>query len=174
MFLTMIAAVSLSRAWAGINFKSADEVQARLQVLTGLAGKAADEADRLVRMAGDPMLDISQQSDTLNLLANDINQMGREKAALQDQRTSLAAWEQQTIDLSLPLLRACASGADNTINSFNENRMHVWVPEYRESLDRLNNNLNHLSTVLHRELKLAKLRMQEEHLRASAVEAGSN
>jgi hypothetical protein len=172
LFLTVtFAAVSLSHAWGGVSVNSSTEK--RLETLTGVAGRAADEADYLASVVLDSKLDASLQTDTLNNLRENINQMGRDMAALESERDSLAAWQQETIDRSMPLLRASASVAEATIRSFNENRMHIWVPEYRENVDRLNNELEHLSKVLHSELQLARLRMEEERLEANAVQAGS-
>jgi hypothetical protein len=124
------------------------------------AAVVADEADQL-RMTADSKLSPEAHLAELTALKGEVNRMGQELGSLEAERESLAPWEQQALNLVLPLFDATAANTGSAIEYFSVNKDRLWTQTYREYADRVWEDSGQIAKTLKDYLKYDKLRDQE-------------
>lgn len=170
MASAMLIAASLSTQ-AGVgkvgNIGPAEKAKGMLQDMETQAVQTEKDADQLKSYILDANVDWETHLGELIALKSEINRMGKELAGLQNERESLPTWEQHALDKVQPLLKDSAMNTNQAIGYFNENKGHLWAPEYRDETNHIFDDSEQISKILHDYLKLAKARHQEEELRNS-------
>jgi hypothetical protein len=102
---------------------------------------AKTEASELARDADDMTAlvrnDTSWQShaDTLNRIADHVNNMGKILEKLQSERDEASPWQQQAIDRMAPLLKDIAANTTAAIEHLNKNQIRPVSGDYKDYLE---------------------------------------
>lgn len=168
----MLIALSLSTAQAaggrGANLEVPQEARETLKDIETSALQAETQADQLRTIITNQNLSWESHLSELNALKQEVNSMGKEMASLENERESLAPWEQQAVDKVLPLLKDTATNTTNAILYLNDNKVHLWSsPDYRAEADRIRQDSEQISKTLKDYLKFSKASNQERQLRGS-------
>jgi len=170
----LLIASSLSMAQVpGGKSASATAVKETLKDIQESALAAADEAEHLEQFIANPAYSPESHLDKLMALKEEVNRMGRDVGSLEAERDSLAPWEQQALDKTLPLLKETAANTKNAIEYFNENRTHLWADNYREYANNISRDSEQITKTLKDYLKYAKAHDQELHLEQSLGVVGN-
>lgn len=137
-----------------------------LQDMQEQARTASDDATSLLRMIREGRVSDQTQLWKIDSLKADVNRMGKEIAALEAKRDSLAPWERDTADRVLPLLKEAAANTSKVIAYFNQNRTHLWGPEYSDLAANIQDESMKIEQTLHDYLKYEHLVGEEQAIRA--------
>lgn len=130
------------------------------------AAALADHSDELRQLVANNQSSWQSQLSQLDTLKEEINRMGRELQALESERDSLSPWQVQTIDRAHPLLKEAATNTGEAIDYFNDNKGHLWTPEYREYIKNVWTDTEQISHTLKNSVTLAKVHDKEQRLQA--------
>lgn len=173
----LLVAGSLSLAQAAHlpgNLAVSSEAETTLHDLRSTALAAEYDADELRLATTNSNLGPEMHLYELNALKSEINTMGKELNTLEQERTSLTPWEQQVIAKAHPLLKDAAANTENAINYFNENRHHLWAPEYRQYADHAWQDSEQIQKMLKNYLSYGKARDQEQKYEGTIGGTGNN
>jgi hypothetical protein len=151
----------------------AQEARETLKELKGIAAKAAGQAEYLDHLSQFNAGDSSSHMIPLGELREEVNTMGKEIAGLEAMRDSLEPWEQEAVDKVLPLLKEAAANTQSAIHYYNENRRHLWSPDYQAYTGKVEQDSNQIARTLENYLKYEEVREAEIQLQ-STIGAGSN
>lgn len=163
------AAAFGSNAFAGNHRSEPPRTEAPLVMLQDMqeqARTASDDAITLLRMIREGRASDQAQLWKIDSLKADVNQMGKEFAALEARRDSLSPWERDATDRVLPLLRQAAADTSKVIAYFNQNRTHLWSPEYGDLAANISHESSNIERTLHDYLKYEHLVGEEQSIRA--------
>jgi hypothetical protein len=135
------------------------------------AGSRSGELQTLVRSPN-----VSWQSDivTLGLLRDDINDMGRAIARLEQLRSSAAASDRKAIDEAAVWLAKMARNTKAALEFANANQNDLWMPAFQKYANLLANESEALYGSVGKFVRLDQVRAREHHLdTVLGVEAGS-
>jgi hypothetical protein len=165
--LLIVSSLSMAQA------ASATSAKETLKDIQESALAAASEAEHLEQFIANPALSPEAHSGELIALKEEVNRMGRDAGSLEAERDSLAPWEQQALDKTMPLLKETAANTENAIEYFNENRTHLWGDNYREYASNISRNSEQITKTLKDYLKYAKAHDQERRLEQILGAAGN-
>ena len=134
----------------------------------------ADHSDDLRQLISSNESSSESQRWELDTLKYEINHMGRKLQALESERDSLSPWQVQAIDRAHPLLKEVAAKTEQAIDYFNDNKGHLWTPEYREYIKNIWSESDQMSHALKNSVTLAKVRDREQRLTHSVDTAGKS
>ena len=170
----LLIASSLSMAQAaGAKSNSATAAKETLKDIEESALAATDEAEHLEQFIANPAFSPESHLDKLMALKEEVNKMGREAGTLEAERDSLAPWEQQALDKTMPLLKEAAANTTNAIEYFNENKSHLWADNYHEYASHILRDSEQIAKTLKDYLKYAKAHDQERQLEQSLGVGGN-
>jgi len=141
-----------------------DEARETINDLRQQAASAAEQADELRQLTLHPSNDPDSNIPRLDAIKDEINAMGKEMQALENERESLAGWERQAVDKTEPLLREMASTTTKALEYYNENRTHLWTDDYRHLADKILDDADQVSHTLRDYLAYAKASEKERKL----------
>jgi len=141
-----------------------DEAKETINDLRQQATSAAEQADELRQLAMYASNDPDSNIPRLDAIKNEINAMGKELQVLENERDSLAGWEQQAVDKTGPLLREMASTTTKALEYYNENRTRLWTDEYRHLADKILDDADQVSHTLRDYMAYAKASEKEHKL----------
>jgi hypothetical protein len=106
--------------------------------------QAVDHATQLQSFEGE---DVSWQAhaEQLSELKAEINDMGEKLCRLETIRTTVAPWQQKTIDQIGTNVRLMADNEQDAIAFVNSNQSNLWVPRYQTYLNNLVNESDALA-----------------------------
>ena len=166
-------AVTLSVAFAGTGSTTeSGEAQRTLQTLKQSANNVQVASEKLHTFATNSIVSNATRASLLDTIQTRINQMGRDMASLQAERSHLNVWEQKAIDQALPLLKDAASSTEQVIGYFNDRHDSVWAGEYRDSAARISRDTEKIATTIGEALKLSKLQLEEQQTKADLGVSG--
>ena len=170
----LLIASSLSMAqFASAKSDNATAAKETLKDIEETALAATDEAEHLEQFIENPAYSPESHLYKLMTLREEVNRMGRDVGSLQAERDSLAPWEQQALDKTLPLLKETAANTKNAIEYFNENRSHLWADNYHEYASHIWRDSEQIAKTLKDYLKYAKAHDQERQLEQSLGAVGN-
>lgn len=141
-----------------------------LEEVASLSTSMVNTADELAVMAKTP-----GQADTqlvrLNELRDDVNRIGKNLRVLEAEKGSLTAWESKTFDEILPLMKEIASNTETAMENYSSNRNYMWTTAFPDESAKVYADAERVKEILDDNLKLAKVREEEQHLED---EIGSN
>ncbi len=140
-----------------------------LEQIDGSSASIADAAYRLAAMAKsqrDPMSHLAR----LNDIREEVNQIGRELQALDDQRASLTEWEAKALDQALPLMHEIAVNAQKATETYISDRTHLFATSYPPEMLKVSDDATQVKQLLDGYLKLASVRQQEQRLEVKVGE----
>jgi len=149
------------------------EARDTLKEVKGLAVAAEGEADRIGALGLNSSVDSSAHMVPLTELKQDINRMAKELSAVEKEWESLEPWERQAVEKVSPLLQDAATNTQGAISYYNENRLHLWAPEYRDYTEKARHDTEQIADTLKLQLRYEKVRDQEMTLRTT-IEGGAN
>jgi hypothetical protein len=112
------------------------EVAAQLDAANAEAAELARNADEMTSLLHN---DVSWQShaDMLVRIKEDVNNMRRIVAKLQEEREEASPWQQQAIDRMVPMLKEIAANTSAAIEHLNQNHGRPTTPDYVEYLQKM-------------------------------------
>jgi hypothetical protein len=165
--LAAAAAFGSSSAFAGHHASASQAAPlVMLQDMQEQARTASDDATTLLRMIREGRVSDQAQLWKIDSLKADVNQMGKEIAALEAKRDTLAPWERDAADRVLPLVQQAAANTSRVIAYFNQNRTHLWTPEYSDMAANIRDESANIERTLHDYLKYEHLVGEEQSIRA--------
>jgi len=144
-----------------------------LKDLEESAFAATGEAEQLEQFIANQAYSPEAHFGKLMALKEEVNRMGRDAGSLEAERDSLAPWEQQALDKTLPLLKETAANTTNAIEYFNENRTHLWADPYRQYASHISRDAEQITKTLKDYLKYAKAHDQGLQLERSLGVVGN-
>jgi DNA repair exonuclease SbcCD ATPase subunit len=165
-FVSSLSILQAAPAHAGVT--PAQEATKTISELQEQASKLADHSDELRQLIGNNQSSWQSQLLQLDTLKDEINRMGRELQALESERDSLSPWQVQAIDRAHPLLKEAATNTEQAIDYFNDNKGHLWTPEYRGYIKSVWTDSDQISHTLKNSVTLAKTHDREQRLSHTA------
>jgi hypothetical protein len=139
------------------------EVAAQLDAAKVEASELARDADEMTALVRD---DTSWQShaDTLNRIADHVNNMGKILAKLQSERDEASPWQQQAIDRMVPLLKDIAANTTAAIEHLNKNQSRPASSDYKAYLEQNADTAHELADTISAFDKYGRTRAKLEEL----------
>jgi hypothetical protein len=144
----------------------ASESRMLLQSVDNMAVSMADTADRL-NLGASRTNHADAEAEQLNMLREDINQIGHELSSLENLEGTLPDWERKTLDQIVPIMQEMAATTDKAIQNFDTNRNHVWATGLPEQAVTISQDAERVKEIVHANLKLASVRAQEQRLEST-------
>ncbi|MEO8126664.1 MAG: hypothetical protein ABI822_06190 [Bryobacteraceae bacterium] len=129
------------------------------------AGVVAGEADELSHLGLNTQYSPDLHRIKLEVVRGEVNHMVREVNRLEAERESLAPWERQALDKTLPALNEAATEARKAIEYFDANRNLLWTGEYREDTNGIRKASEEIARSLRVYLQFEKVSGEEQRLR---------
>ena len=136
--------------------KLVDQQSAEISDNTFLMNQAVNRTD-----------DFEYQSDLLDQVRQEVNQVGRELSVLQAEQGSLAPWEAAAVDKVVPVMHSVAMESTEAINTFNANSDRLNASNYRVETTEISKDADRANTLLHDDIKLGKVKATETRLTTS-------
>jgi hypothetical protein len=133
------------------------QTQISLQEMDSSSAAIAMTADKM-ELTATPFSDPDEQQEGLDLLRQDMNEIGRDLRTLEAERQALPEWESQALDRVSPQLKEIARNVERSIAQFNYARNHLWTTSYRENLAAIADQAKEINHALTGYLKLASAR----------------
>lgn len=145
------------------------------QVLKEIKSSAADLSREGATLESYTLSRISWESHARRLTSakEHINDIGKQLERLQSMRHAVLPWHQQAIDSLLPSAAGVASSTQAAIQHLNENRQHLWAPEYVGHLKTIAEHADQLKKSVDLHLDLASTQDKLEELRNRSASVGS-
>jgi small-conductance mechanosensitive channel len=148
---------------------TAKNAQGTLKVIEKQSADIANNAF-LMNQAVDRTDDTEYQSDLLAQLRAEVNQVGRELGVLEAERGSLPQWEAAAVDQVMPAMDAVAMESTEAIHTFDADRAKLYASNYAIETDEISKDADRAATLLHNDIKLAKVKGTETRLTTSVDE----
>ena len=139
------------------------EVAAQLDAAKAEASELARDADDMTALLHS---DTNWQShaDTLNRIAEHVNNMGKILEKLQSERDEASPWQQQAIDRMVPLLKDIAANTTAAIEHLNKNQSRPVSGDYKNYLEQNADTAHELADTISAFDKYARTRARLEEL----------
>jgi hypothetical protein len=108
-------------------------------------------------------------ADQLRLAKEHINAIGDRLKSLQAIRSTVAPWQQKAIDSIVPVAVQLAARTEAAIGHLNENRNHLFAPEYKDHLTTIADHSDQLKQSVNIFLELANTQEKLDSLREKAA-----
>jgi hypothetical protein len=108
-------------------------------------------------------------ADQLRLAKEHMNAIGDRLKSLQAIRSTAAPWQQQAIESIVPVAAQLAARTEDAINHLNENRNHLFAPEYTDHLSTIADHSDQLKQSVNTFLELANTQEKLHSLREKAA-----
>jgi hypothetical protein len=108
-------------------------------------------------------------ADQLRLAKQHINAIGERLQSLQTIRSTAAPWQQQAIASIAPVAAQLAARTEDAINHLNENRNHLFAPEYTDHLSTIADHSDQLKKSVNIFLEMASTQEKLDSLRDKAA-----
>jgi hypothetical protein len=105
----------------------------------------------------------------LNLAKQHVNAIGDRLKSLQAIRSTAAPWQQQAIESIVPVATQLAARTEAAINHLNENRGHLFAPEYTDHLSTIAEHSDQLKQSVNVFLEMANTQEKLDSLREEAA-----
>jgi chromosome segregation ATPase len=135
-----------------------------------LDARADDAADQASELQANLLTSNSSwevHAQKLQALKDDVNEMGRLLARLEEVRGTLGAEDREVLDRAAVVLKEMAANTTAAVQYLNVDQQNFWIPSYRKSVNNLVNESSQLSSSLNRVIALDKTRAREKHLEKS-------
>jgi len=164
--LTVSAAItlwSLGPAYGAPKFKTESPSRQAGEILASVRASSGEIADAAYQLhdAAFHQRDPEAHLEGLQLLKTEINKTGNELRTLEAERSSLAPWEGEALDEVLPLFHDAAMSAEQAIQTYNSDRIHLFSTSYMEDTQRIITDASKAGALLQDYLKLSKTRERE-------------
>jgi hypothetical protein len=159
-----VATAVLPPVLRSITHKPANaEVAAQLDAAKVEASELARDADDMTALVHN---DTSWQShaDTLNRIADHVNNMGKILEKLQSERDEASPWQQQAIDRMVPLLKDIAANTTAAIEHLNKNQIRPVSGDYKDYLEQNADTAHELADTISAFDKYGRTRAKLEEL----------
>ena len=160
----IVFCVSIGQAASKPNDVS-QAIQARnmLEQIDSLSTSIADTADELAaKTKGNP--DPESPLDRLDMLKEEVNEVGRDLRLLETERGSLTEWETQAVGQVLPLMELIAAYTNGAIETYTSNQRDLWATAFPGYAARIVEDAERVIELLDGHLKLATAREKEQRL----------
>ena len=144
--------------------------EATLQQIDRLSSGLAEQAYDL-EMFAQQNRDAESHLEGLDLMKDDINQIGKDLSHLESERASLAPWEAKAVDQIFPLMSDAASKAQSAIETYDSGRQHLWATSYPADTESVSSDAGKVASILHDYLKLKQARESETRIEQDLGEA---
>lgn len=165
----MTASVSVAHAApaAGdqVSAKDAKAVESTLKQMDGQAAAISNNAF-IMNHAIARTDDYEFQSYHLAHLADQVNRVGRELAAIEAERESLPQWQRDAVDQTTPVMHEVATEANAAIATYNVNQDRLFATDYGVDTKEISANAQKVSQHLHDDVKLADTKAAEARVAA--------
>lgn len=108
-------------------------VRAEFKELRSLTNQLDNDADQLISVAQSSRA-WQTHASSLNQVKDHVNRIGERLEALQTMRYMADPWQQEMIDRVVPVAEQIADSTTAAISHMNQNRVHLWAPEYVDHL----------------------------------------
>lgn len=116
--------------------------------LETLARQTRDDADQLVAYNRGHDVDWEIQSDQLDIIKQEVNDMGAKLCRLESIRRVLAPWQQTEIDRIAEEVQLMADNTQDAIVYLDGHQEELWVPSYQNYAKNLDNEAGALTVSL--------------------------
>jgi hypothetical protein len=135
------------------------------QDLGTLARQTRYDADRLVTYNREHEVDWELQGDQLNILKQDVNDMGTKLCRLEKIRRVLAPWQQAEVDRIAGEVQLMADNTQDAIVYLDGHEQELWMPTYQKYANNLNNEAGSLAQSLTDAVNYAGVSKEYQDLR---------
>jgi hypothetical protein len=146
-------------------------------LLTDLREEAAhvqSDAAQLQLWSLSSQLAWESHSQQLAEIRDNVNAMGRKLARLEQIRDMAAPWERMAIDRAAPLLKQVAVDTQKAILFVNDNREHLFAPDYHQMVSSLYDETRKLHQQVRDYQRLSRTQKREMQLEETlGMKAGS-
>lgn len=160
--LAALPAVSLARS-VSPSHDSSHAVES-LRNFESVAADASDQAAGLDANTRSPELGWESYTVRLQSLKDDVNDLGRMLARLNQMRDSLTAADRAALDRVTPMLKEMADNTTAAVQYANRDHENFWTPTYRKYIVNLMNASDQMSSSVNHALELDKARAKEKQL----------
>ncbi|HXK03801.1 MAG TPA: hypothetical protein VMS37_15475 [Verrucomicrobiae bacterium] len=113
------------------------------------------QADRLESYQRGPELSWASHADHLNVIRDDVNDMGKKLCRLEVIRGALAPWQQGEVDRIAGIVPLLANETEDAILFGGEHQQVLWLPVYQKDTSSLYENSNKLAQSVNEAVKYA-------------------
>src|ERR1700724_768146 len=163
---TVLMTASVSAAHAApaagdqVSAKDAKAVESTLKRMDGQAGAISNNAF-IMNHAIARTEDYEFQRYHLAHLADQVNRVGRELAAIEAERDSLPQWQRDAVDQITPVMHEVAAEANAAIETYNVNQDRLFATDYGVDTKEISANAQTVSQHLHDDVTLADTKAAE-------------
>lgn len=139
--------VAFTTAARAADVVESDQVSNTLSDAKMLAYQLSEDA---ASMEAFTRLDATWQShvEAINKIKDNVNNMGRLLAKLQDARSGAAPWQQTAIDRITPVAKELAANTTAAIEQLNKNPNALKLPAYKEYLEAIYDSASNLAATI--------------------------
>ena len=161
-----------SALWAVKRNPPNAEVAAQLDAASAEAAELARNADEMTSLLHN---DVSWEShaEMLNRIKDNVNNMGKIVAKLQEEREEASPWQQQAIDRMVPMLKEIAANTTAAIEHLNQNHERPTTPDYVEYLQQNADTAHELADMISAADQYGRERTKLERLQDKIESPGS-
>lgn len=146
------------------NWSFETEASRLLNEVKDLSGKLKADGNRLEALALQKKLSSHTHSYELTEARNHINAIGQRLDRLQAIQHVAAPWQQKAISEIVPIAANVAAHTESAIQHLNENRQHLYAPEYREHLSEIGQQTHELKSTVDDYLEFASTSDKHQEL----------
>jgi hypothetical protein len=165
--LAALAAAPVIAPAASRVFTQKDEAVQVLGELRDIAHETSDQADRLSSISTLGASDWEVHSHTLQVLSDNINDMGRKLAVLQALQTAVPPERRTEIARATDIARGLAADTTRAIQFLQAHQESLWQPEYRKHTGNISKQADQLTQLLDRYDEHMRLQAKDRELRQS-------
>jgi hypothetical protein len=175
----VLMSASISAAYAApssgdqLAAKKAKAVRATLALMDQQIANISDTAFTMNQAIFRGENDFEFQSDELNDLKDQVNEVGRELAVIDAERDSIPQWQAAAVDQILPIMHDIAVEATQATNTFNVDSLRLTASDYGVDTNEVSHNALNAAHLLHADLKLAHAKAKEGPMTVSLGEQNS-
>jgi hypothetical protein len=141
------------------------EANSIFQDLETLARQARGDADQLVTYNRGHEVEWEMQADQLNILKQEVNDMGAKLCRLESIRSVLAPWQQAEVDRIAEEVQLMADNTQDAIVYLNAHEQELWVPTYQNYANNLYTEAGSLTESLSNAVTYANVSKEYRDLR---------
>ncbi len=141
------------------------EANGAFQAIQDDARQALDHADRLRSFEYSPNLDWRAYAGQLDMLKQEVNDMGRKICRLQVIRRATEPWQQAEIDRIETTVRLLADDTADAILFGNNHRQALWLPQFQKYADNVYNQAEALTHSVDKAVAYASASKDYQELR---------
>lgn len=150
---------------ASYTFDFMSEANTIFQDLETLARQTRYDADQLVTYNRGHEGDWEVQADQLNILKQEVNDMGTKLCRLESIRRVLAPWQQAEVDRIAGEVQLMADNTQDAIAYLNGHERELWAPAYQNYENNLYNEAGSLAESLTQAVTYAGVSKEYQDLR---------